>query len=53
MKLICGGNPVALGIADEQGNWDYEKFKEHVHNCDKCSGFAMNLMDGVKGVLNG
>jgi len=37
--LYCKNNPVDLGIQDHQGNWDMEKFMEHIRRCRECSRF--------------
>lgn len=35
-KLICKANPRTLGIEDTDGNWDMDKFKEHILSCQEC-----------------
>ncbi|MBA7631323.1 hypothetical protein ES703_38854 [subsurface metagenome] len=37
--LYCKHDPVDLGIEDSQGNWDMEKFMEHIRRCRECSMF--------------
>lgn len=41
--LYCKNNAVDLGIEDHQGNWDMEKFFEHISRCRECSRF-INLL---------
>jgi len=41
--LACGKDPEALGIIDEQGNWNYERFKAHVKRCPECDVFFFAL----------
>ena len=37
--LYCCQHPKTLGIEDEQGNWDYDKFREHIKTCPECARF--------------
>ncbi len=46
-KLVCGNNPKILGIEDEGGNWDMEKFESHVVSCHNCSEFTSLLKEVV------
>ena len=48
--LYCGKDPVDLGIEDPQGNWDMEKFLEHVRRCWECSRSLILL--GLKSLDN-
>jgi len=41
--LYCEGDPLKLGIEDEQGNWDLVKFKEHIQVCSSCKYFVRLL----------
>lgn len=41
--LYCGNDPVDLGIEDSKGNWDMEKFLEHIRRCRECSRFLSLL----------
>lgn len=52
-KLICGQNPKTLGIEDADGNWDMEKFKEHVETCQECSKFSQALTKTLSKGLGG
>jgi hypothetical protein len=36
MNLFCGQDPIALGISNPQGDWDYDKFKAHLESCPVC-----------------
>ncbi|MBA7661752.1 hypothetical protein ES703_69772 [subsurface metagenome] len=45
--LFCKQNPKTLGIEDEQGNWDYDKFREHIKTCPECEKFNHILSDDV------
>jgi len=49
--LACGKNPQALGIVDKQGNWNYERLKEHVKRCHECGVFTLALYKAVFGKL--
>ncbi len=35
-QLICDRNPKDLGIIDENGHFDMDKFQQHVENCETC-----------------
>jgi len=37
--LYCDDDPRDLGIEDAQGNWNYDRFREHVEVCPVCSRF--------------
>lgn len=43
MKLLCKKDPRALGIEDETGAWDMEKFSAHIRRCKICKQAAWNL----------
>jgi len=45
--LYCKNNPRDLGIEDDQGVWDWDKFREHVEVCPECSRFKWLLGDSV------
>lgn len=49
MKLFCGSDPVAVGIADADGNWHMDVFRSHVETCEICRcgvGKVMGMMAG-------
>jgi len=49
MRLFCGSDPVALGIADAEGAWDMTLFRSHVETCEICRcgvGKVMGMMSG-------
>lgn len=49
MRLFCGSDPVALGIADAGGAWDMARFRSHVETCEICRcgvGKVMGMMAG-------
>jgi len=49
MRLFCGSDPVALGIADAEGAWDMTLFRSHVETCEICRcgvGKIMGMMAG-------
>ncbi|MBA7640747.1 hypothetical protein ES703_48418 [subsurface metagenome] len=48
--LYCRNNPVDLGIEDPQGNWDMEKFLEHIRRCRECARFLSIL--GIESLEN-
>ena len=37
--LYCGQRARDLGIEDEHGSWDYERFREHIRICPACGRF--------------
>jgi len=37
-KLICGANPVHLGIATPAGDWDLDALRDHSETCTSCRG---------------
>ncbi|MBA7631886.1 hypothetical protein ES703_39423 [subsurface metagenome] len=41
--LYCKHDPRDLGIEDAQGEWDWNKFREHVEVCPDCSRFKYLL----------
>lgn len=41
--LYCDDDPRDLGIEDDQGRWDWDKFREHVEVCPACSRFKSLL----------
>jgi len=43
--LYCKQDPRDLGIEDDQGVWDWNKFREHVEVCPECSRFKYLLGD--------
>ncbi|GAI68201.1 unnamed protein product [marine sediment metagenome] len=43
--LYCDHNPRDLGIEDKDGNWNYDRFREHIEVCPDCSRFK-DLLDG-------
>jgi hypothetical protein len=43
--LFCRNDTVDLGIEDSQGNWDMEKFVDHISRCRECSRFI-----GLRGI---
>ncbi|GAH20866.1 unnamed protein product, partial [marine sediment metagenome] len=32
-----------LGIEDAQGNWNYNRFREHIKTCPECARFSLIL----------
>ncbi|MBW8042576.1 MAG: hypothetical protein FVQ85_21635 [Planctomycetes bacterium] len=34
--LLCDSSAKVLGIIDDNGHWDMEKFHEHVISCEVC-----------------
>ncbi len=39
-KLVCGSDPVALGIEDEKTRkWDTDKLIKHIDQCEKCKEY--------------
>ena len=41
--LYCNQDPRALGIEDAQGNWNYDRFREHIRACPECARFTLIL----------
>jgi len=41
--LYCNQDPRDLGIEDKDGNWDIDKFKEHIRACPACVEFTLIL----------
>ncbi len=42
-KLYCNQDPKALGIEDDKGNWDCEKFILHIKECKQCKRFLRKI----------
>lgn len=51
IRLVCGQDPVALGIATRDGQYDHVKFREHVEACPQCREFAGALTAAVSAEL--
>jgi len=45
--LYCDNDPRDLGIEDAQGNWHYDKFREHIKTCPECQRFNEILSPDV------
>lgn len=45
--LYCKNDPRDVGIEDEDGNWDYDKFREHIKTCPECVRFNDLLSPAV------
>ncbi|MBA7652730.1 hypothetical protein ES703_60569 [subsurface metagenome] len=37
--LYCDRDPKNIGIEDQDGNWDYERFRDHIRDCTACDRF--------------
>lgn len=48
-SLLCGSDPVALGIADDKGAWDMDKFRCHIDTCEICRCGADKIMMMIGG----
>ena len=46
-KLFCRGDPVTLGVQDDEGNWHMERYLSHVRTCDLCETFIDILGDDI------
>ena len=49
MRLFCGDDPAAVGIADADGAWHMDIFRTHVETCEICRcgvGKVMGMMAG-------
>lgn len=44
-KLVCDQDPKALGIEDEEGNWNLAILEQHIHQCDCCADFTAAILD--------
>lgn len=36
MKLFCNADPRALGIENNEGDWDMGAFAAHIKKCEQC-----------------
>ena len=43
-RMDCGTDPREVGIENEDGSWDFEKFKEHIKGCKLCSDFVDDVL---------
>lgn len=48
--LACGQNPEDLGIEDENGNWDMDRFMRHLAKCYACCGAADLILSAVAAI---
>ncbi len=46
-RMVCG-----VGIENEEGSWDYEKFKEHIKGCKVCSDFVDGVLSYIVDVIS-
>jgi len=53
--LYCGKRARDLGIEDEHGSWDYERFREHIRTCPACGRFnvifSQNQLENLERVF--
>ena len=53
--LYCGQRARDVGIEDEHGSWDYERFREHIRSCPACGRFNVifspDQLDNLKAVF--
>jgi len=51
-KMLCGIDPREVGIENENGSWDFEKFKEHIKGCKLCSDFVDGVLSCIVDVMS-
>jgi len=39
--LYCGKSARDVGIENQDGSWDYERFREHIGSCPACGRFTV------------
>jgi hypothetical protein len=48
-KLLCGGDPVTLGIANTEGTWSLDALKRHILECPMCAALTQHLASVIQG----
>ena len=51
-KLICLSDPRALGIEDEQGDWDMAALEQHITQCHECKQGYVQLLQELSRQLD-
>ena len=53
--LYCGKSARAAGIENQDGSWDYERFREHIRTCPECDRFnkilSPEILDNLERVF--
>ena len=44
--LYCGKSARDVGIENQDGSWNYERFREHIRSCPACGRFNVIFSPG-------